>query len=124
MDAKQVWAGRIIGALVILFLLVDAGGKLVAPASMIANSPPIGLPADPGFYRMLALILLPCVLLHSWPRTAPLGAVLITGYLGGAIACHLRVGSPIFTHTLFGVYVGVLLWAGLWLRDARVRALI
>ena len=123
MDAKQVWAGRIISALVILFLIADAGGKLLAPAAMIANSPPIGLPAEVGFYRLLGAILLPCVALYAWPRTAPLGAVLVTGYLGGAIACHLRVGSPIFTHTLFGVYVGVLLWLGLWLRDARVRAL-
>ena len=62
--------------------------------------------------------------LYAWPRTAVLGAVLLTGYLGGAVATHLRVGSPLFSHTLFGVYLGIALWGGLWLRDGRVRALL
>jgi len=58
------------------------------------------------------------------PRTAVLGAVILTGYMGGAIATHVRVGDPLLTHTLFGVYLGVALWAGLWLRDPRLRALM
>lgn len=101
---------------------MDAGGKLFVPEMMIANSPPLGLPADPGFHRLLGAILAACTLLYAWPRTAPLGAVLLTGYLGGAVLAHLRVGSPLLTHTLFGVYLGAVAWIGLWLRDPRLRA--
>ena len=122
--SRSVWAGRALGALAILFLATDAGGKLVAPDLMIAHSPPLGLPADPAIYRLLGVILAVCTALYAWPRTAVLGAVLLTGYLGGAVACHLRVGSPLAGFTLFGVYIGVMVWAGLWLRDPRVRALL
>lgn len=73
---------------------------------------------------MLGAILAVCTALYAWPRTAFLGAVLLTGYLGGAVAVHLRVGSPLLGFTLFGVYLGAVAWAGLWLRDARLRALI
>ena len=90
---------------------------------MIANSPPLGIPADVTFYRELGAILAVCTLLYAWPRTQLLGAVLLTGYLGGAVATHLRVGSPLLSHTLFGVYVGLLVWGGLWLREPRLRAL-
>lgn len=121
---RRVWAGRILSGLAILFLTMDAAGKLVVPELMIANSPPLGLPVDPGFHRLLGAILAICTALYAWPRTAPLGAVLLTGYLGGAVATHLRVGSPLFGFTLFGVYLGIAVWAGLWLRDARVRALL
>ena len=121
---REVWAGRAVSGLAVLVLLMDAGGKLIAPEAMIANSPPIGLPADAGFYRTLGAILLVATLLYAWPRTAVLGAVLVTGYLGGAVASHLRVGSPLFSHVLFGVYLGLFVWGGLWLRDARVRALL
>jgi hypothetical protein len=113
-----------LSGLAILFLAADAGGKLIAPDMMIANSPPLGLPDDVGFYRQLGAILAICVALYAWPRTAILGAVLLTGYLGGAIATHLRVESPLLCHTLLGGYLGILLWAGLWLRDRRVRALV
>ena len=124
MSERRRLAGRILSGLVVLFLLMDAGGKLVAPQAMIDHSPPLGLPADTGFYRLLGAILLACTALYAWPRTAPLGAVLVTGYLGGAVAAHLRVGSPLFGYTLFGVYVGTAAWAGLWLRDPRVRAMM
>ena len=90
---RGVIAGRILSGLAILFLAMDAGGKLITPAAMIANSPPIGLPADPAFYRLLGAILGLATILYAWPRTALLGAVLLTGYLGGAVACQLRVGS-------------------------------
>ena len=121
---RRIWAGRALSGLAILFLAMDAGAKLVAPAMMIANSPPLGLPAEPGFYRLLGAILAACTALYAWPRTAALGAVLLTGYLGGAVAIHLRAGSPLWSYTLFGVYLGVVVWAGLWLRDARLRALL
>jgi len=74
-------------------------------------------------YMLGTLLLIP-TLLYIWPRTAILGAILITAYLGGAVATHVRIGSPLFSHILFGVYLGVMLWGGLWLRDPRVRALI
>lgn len=109
--------------LAILFLAMDAGGKLIAPDMMIANSPPLGLPEDPGLYRLLGAILAVATLLYAIPRTAFVGAILLTAYLGGAIAMHVRVGSPPFSHTLFGAYLGLFVWAGLWLRDPRIRAL-
>jgi len=107
----------------IAFLAMDAGGKLLAPEMMIAYSPPLGIPADPAFYRELGLILAICTILYAVPRTAFLGAVLLTGYLGGAVASHLRVGSPLLSNTLFGVYIGLFVWGGLWLREPRLRAL-
>ena len=122
--SRAVRAGRILSGLAILFLAADAGGKLLAPDLMIAHSPPLGLPADPSFYRLLGIILAACTILYAWPRTAFLGALLLTGYLGGAVACHLRVGSPLLGFTLFGAYLGVLVWGALWLRDPRLRALL
>ena len=120
----KLWVGRALSGLAILFLAMDAGGKLFVPELMIANSPPLGLPADPGFYRLIGAILAICTLLYAWPRTAMLGAVLLTGYLGGAVEAHLRVGSPLFGFTLFGVYIGLILWGGLWLRESRLQALL
>ena len=118
------WAGLAMSGLVILFCAMDAGGKLAVPELMIANSPPLGLPEDADFMRLLGTILAIATALYAWKRTSFLGALLLTAYLGGAVVTHLRVGSPLFSHTLFGVYLGVLAWAGLWLRDARIRALI
>lgn len=118
------WAGWAVSGLAILMFAADAAGKLFAPETMIANSPPLGIPADPAFYLPLGEAPLACVVLYAVPRTAPLGAVLLTGYLGGAVFAHPRVGSPPLTHTLFGVYLGAFAWAGLWLRDRRVRALL
>jgi hypothetical protein len=121
----QTIAGRILSGLVILFLLFDAGLKLASPETAIKYSPPgLGWPLDvPTMYLLGTLLLVPTIL-HIWRPTAILGAILITGYLGGAIGTHVRIGSPLFSHSLFGVYLGVMLWGGLWLRDPRVRALI
>ena len=121
----QVIAGHVLSGLVILFLLFDAGLKLVSPETAIKYTPPsLGWPLDVPTMTMLALLLLIPTLLYIWPRTAILGAILITAYLGGAISTHVRIGSPLFSHILFGVYLGVMLWGGLWLRDPRLRALI
>ncbi len=120
---REIWAGRILSGLAILALSMDAAGKLFVPELMIANSPPLGLPADPAFHRMLGVILAICIALYAWPRTTFLGAILLTGFLGGAVSAHLRVGSPLASFTLVGVYIGVVIWLGLWLRDRRVRAL-
>jgi hypothetical protein len=122
-DGKVI-AGRVLSGLAIAFLLMDAGMKLAVPQMAIENSPPLGWPADVGSYRMLGLILLVPTLLYAFPRTAMLGAILVTGYLGGAVAMHVRVGSPLFSHILFGVYIGLFVWGGLWLRDPRLRALL
>ena len=118
-------AGRILSGLVILFLLFDAGLKLVSPETAIRYSPPgLGWSLDVPRMTLLGTLLLIPTLLYIWPRTAILGAILITAYLGGAVATHVRIHSPLFSHILFGVYLGVMLWGGLWLRDPRVRALI
>ena len=122
---SQTIAGYILSGLVTLFLLFDAGLKLASPQTAIKYSPPgLGWPLDVPTMTMLGLLLLIPTILYIWPRTAMLGAILITGYLGGAIGTHVRVGSPLFSHSLFGVYLGLMLWGGLWLRDPRVRALI
>ena len=122
-DARRL-LGPGLSGLTVALLAADAAGKLLVPDVMIANTPPLGLPADPGFYRLLGAILAIGVALYTLPRTAFLGAVLLTGYLGGAVAIHLRVGDPLFGATLFGVYLGLMAWGGLWLRDPRLRALL
>lgn len=116
--------GIALTVLVSLFVAMDAGGKLFAPALMIANSPPLGLPNAVGFHRMLGAILAFGLALYLIPRTAVLGAIVLTGYLGGAVAIHTRVGSPLLSHTLFGVYLGVFLWAALWCRYPALRELL
>lgn len=84
----------------------------------------LGWPADPDVSRMLGIVGLVSTALYAVPRTSVLGAVLLTAYLGGAIATHARLGSPLFSHTLFGVYLGLILWGGLFLRNPGVRSLI
>jgi hypothetical protein len=119
---KAVLGGRILTGLATLFLLFDAGVKLVMSPEAVAATAELGWPAK--VVQGLGWLELVCLALYLIPRTAPLGAVLWTGYLGGAIAAHLRLGNPLFTHTLFPIYVAALIWGGLWLRDRRVRALL
>jgi ABC-type transport system involved in cytochrome c biogenesis permease component len=114
--------GGILSGLAALFLTFDAVMKFVKPAPVIQAFAQTGWPdrlAVP-----LGIILLACTALYVIPRTSVLGAMLLTGYLGGAVATHLRIGDPLFSHVLFPVYVGVLLWAGLYLREDRLRALV
>jgi len=114
-----------LSALAIVFLGTDAGAKLLVPALMAAYTPPqLKIPSDPGFYRLLGSILGLCTLLYAVPRTAVLGALLLTAYLGGAVATHLIAGSPLISNTLFGTYLGLAVWGGLWLREPRLRALL
>jgi hypothetical protein len=120
-----VWAGRVLSGLVALFLLADSVMKLAVPEMMVANTPPnMGWPLDAGTLRMLGVLLLVPTLLYLWPRTAVLGAILITGYLGGAIATHARISDPLFSHTLFGLYLGLMVWGGLWLRSPALRSVL
>lgn len=120
----QVIAGRVLTGPAGAFLLIDAVTKVVAPSFVAANSPEIGWSLDPVTVRTLGVLLLVPTLLYLSPRTALLGAILITAYLGGAIATHARIGSPLFTHTLFGVYLALFVWGGLWLRSPTLRALM
>ena len=123
-SSGRVWIGRALSGLVVLFLLFDGAIKLVPLQVVIETVTPLGWPTDPGTWRALGAVLIISALLYAYPRTSHLGAILITAYLGGAVATHMRVGSPLFSHTLFGVYMGVMLWAGLWLRDPKVRMLL
>lgn len=118
----MLWAGRIVSGLVTLFLLFDGGIKLVPLDIVIETSRQMGIPEH--LARTLGVLTLAGALLYAFPRTAVLGAILLTGYFGGAIYAHVRIDSPLFSHTLFGVYLGILMWLGLWLRDARLRALL
>lgn len=118
------WTGTAMSGLIILFLLFDGGIKLVPLEIVTQTSGEIGLPTDASFARTLGILTLVGTVLYAIPRTSVLGAILLTGYMGGAIATHLRIGSPLFSHTLFGVYLGLLIWGGLYLRDPRLRQLI
>jgi hypothetical protein len=118
----RLWTGRIMSALPALFLLIDGVGKLVKPAPVVQGTLQLGYPES--VLLGLGIVLLSCTVLYVIPRTAVLGAILLTGYLGDAVATHVRVGSPLFSHILFPVYLAVLLWGGLYLRDGRLRALI
>jgi hypothetical protein len=116
------WAGRVLSGIPAAFLVLDVAIKFANIPSVAEQSLRLGL--SPAIAPGLGVLLAVCLGLYLVPRTAVLGAVLLTGYLGGAVAIHLRVGDPLASHTLFPVYVGALLWAGLYLRDARVRAAI
>ena len=115
-------AGWILSGLVILFMTFDAGGKLAVIAPVVDATRQLGYPVE--LIRPLGAIALICTVLYAFPRTAVLGAILLTAFFGGAVASHLRLGDPLVSHVLFGVYVGVLAWGGLYLRDARLRALL
>lgn len=123
-SGKAIWAGRIISGVVIVFLLLDGAIKLVPIDVVTETMAQLGYPASVNMARLLGILTLVGTVLYAIPRTSVLGAILLTGYLGGAIATHLRVDSPLFTHLLFGVYLGLMIWGGLYLRDDRVRALI
>ena len=116
------WAGRVLSGIAVLFLVFDLSIKLFVSPEAVAGTTALGW--QEHHLRILGVIQLACLVLYLVPRTAPLGAVLWTGYLGGAIATHLRVDNPLFSHTLFPIYVAALIWGGLYLRDARVRAAI
>jgi hypothetical protein len=119
-----LWTGRVMSALVVLFLIFDATIKLIPIQPVIDTMAQLGYPGTVALARGIGIVEVVCIVLYAWPRTSVLGAILLTGLFGGAIATHLRVGSPVFTHLLFGLYLGLLAWGGLYLRDPRVRAMI
>lgn len=120
-STTALWAGRILSGLAALFLLVDGVMKLIKPQVVVEGTVKLGYPESVIFG--LGVVLLFCTILYVIPRTAILGAILLTGYLGGAVATHVRIGDAAF-NILFPVVFGALIWGGLYLRDERLRALI
>ena len=118
----KIRAGRVLSALGILFLLFDSVIKLLRIEPVIESFDALGYPAHLALG--IGILELTCLAAYVIPRTSILGAILLTGYLGGAVATHVRVGSPLFTHILFPTYVAVLLWGGLYLLDSRVGTLV
>ncbi len=118
----SVLAGRVLSTLAVLFLLFDAVGKLMRPVQVIEGTTELGWPVS--VILPLGIIQAVLVVLYVVPRTSVFAAILWTGYLGGAVATHVRIGNPLFSHILFPTYVAALLWLGLWLRDRRLRALL
>jgi Zn-dependent protease with chaperone function len=116
--------GWALSGLLIAFLIFDGAIKLVPLAVVLDTSRALGLPADATSARILGVLTLGCAILYAIPRTAFLGAILLTSYLGGAIAIHFRIGSPLFSHILFGVYLGLFAWGGLYLRYPWLRRLL
>ncbi len=119
---KRSTAGYVLTGLVAAFLTFDTVMKLLQLAPAVQGTTELGYPA--GTVVVIGAIELVCLVLYLIPPTSVLGALLLTGYLGGAIATHVRVGSPLPTHTLFPVYVALVLWGGLYLREPRLRALV
>ncbi len=117
----RLWAGRILSGLPALFFLLDGVMKLVKPAKVVEATVALGIPEN--VITPIGIVLIACTVLYIIPRTAVLGAILLTGYLGGAVQCHVRVGHGAF-EILFPVVFGAMVWGGLYLRDARIRALI
>lgn len=118
---SALWPGRIMSALPALFLFVDGAMKLIKPAPVVEATVKLGYPES--VIVPLGVVLLICTVLYAIPHTTVLGAILLTGYLGGAVATHVRVGDPWF-HILFPVMIGTLLWGGLYVREDRLRVLI
>ncbi|HKS21865.1 MAG TPA: DoxX family protein [Thermoanaerobaculia bacterium] len=120
--SAQVWTGRVLSGVAVLFLAMDATMKVLQVPAAVEGTMKLGYPA--GVLLPLGIVQLVCLAAYVIPRTRILGAILWTGYLGGAVATHVRVGDPLFSHILFPVYVAALLWGGLALRDARLRAIL
>jgi hypothetical protein len=121
-SVAQLWVGRVLSGIAVAFLFVDALGKLFRLAPVMEGTVKLGYP--PGVVVPLGVLLMIGVVLYAVPKTSLIGAIYITGFLGGALATHLRIGSPLFTHILFSVYVAALVWGGLVLRNPRLLALM
>jgi len=118
----RLWAGRITTALPVLFLLFDSVIHMMKIAPVVEGFEQLGYPVSLALG--IGILELVCIVVYVIPGTSILGAILLTGYLGGAVATNVRIGSPLFSHVLFPVYVGALVWGGLFLREERLRALI
>jgi hypothetical protein len=121
-STRALWAGRVLSGIAILFLVFDAAVKLLKPPFAVEATTQLGYPES--LVVPLGVVQVVCLIVYSIPLTSVLGAVLWTAYLGGAVATHVRVASPLLSSTLVPVYVAVVLWLGLWLRDVRLRAIL
>ena len=121
---SRLWTGRILTTLTVLFLIMDIVFKFIRPIPPQVTQPmaQLGLPLD--LLSAIGILLLICTILYVIPATSVLGAVLLTGYLGGAISLNMRVGNPLFSYVLFPVYIGIFMWAGLCLREPRLLVLL
>jgi hypothetical protein len=119
---RALWAGRILSGLGAAFLVMDGLMKVVKPPLVIDACVKLGIPESK--IVGIGILLLICVGTYLIPRTSVFGAILLTGYLGGAVATHVRVGDPLFSHVMFPTYLAALLWAGLYLRETQLRALL
>lgn len=117
-----VWTSRVLTGVIVVFLLFDGIIKFMMIQPVVDSFNELGYPVEHAY--LIGAIDVACAVLLAIPRTAVLGAVLLTGLLGGAISTHLRIGSPLFSHTLFGVYMGLIAWVGVYLREPRLRALL
>ena len=118
---KTLWVARIVSGLAALFLLVDGTAKLFKPAFVVDANVQLGY--SESTIIPIAVVLIICTILYLIPATSVLGAILLTGYLGGAVATHVRAGSPLFP-ILFPVVIGILIWLGVYLRDVRLQTLL
>jgi hypothetical protein len=121
-SSAVIWTGRVLSGLAVAFLTFDAAMKVLQVPMAVEGTVALGYPANAVF--RIGVVQLVCLAFYLIPRTSLVGAVLWTGYLGGAIATQVRVGNPLFTHVLFPMYVAVLLWGGLYLRDSRVGVML
>ncbi|RNB85188.1 DoxX family protein [Brevibacillus fluminis] len=119
---SRLWVARIMSGIVILFMLFDSVMKFFQPAPVVEGTLELGFAQH--HIALLGILALVSTILYAVPRTAVLGALLLTGYFGGVIATQIRMDAPLFTHVLFSVYLAILAWGGLWLRDERVRNLL
>jgi hypothetical protein len=119
---RAIWTGRVLSGIALAFMTWDASFKVLEHPLAVQGTIDLGYPAAALFG--IGLVELICVALYAIPRVAPIGAILLTGYLGGAIATHVRLDNPLFSHVLFPIYVAAFIWGGLWLRDQRVRGLL
>jgi hypothetical protein len=118
----QLWTGRVLSGIAVLFLTMDTVFKLIISSAAVETTEQLGYPVR--LVPVIGWIEVVLLVLYLIPRTSVFGALLWTGYLGGAVATHFRIGNPLFTHMLFPIYIATLLWLGLWLRDRRVRAIL
>ncbi len=118
-ERVSTWAGRVMSGLAVLFMLFDSITKITLNPYVVKASANLGY--GPASIQTIGIILLACVVLYVIPRTSIVGAVLLTGYLGGAVDANLRAATPLFSNLLFPVYFGIIVWAGLYLRNRRVR---
>jgi hypothetical protein len=118
----RLWTSYVMSGLVILFMLMDSIMKFVKPPEVIEGTVALGFAEQ--HIPILGALGLISTLLYAFPRTSILGAILLTGYFGGAVATHLRLNNPLFTHQLFTIYFGILIWGGLWLRNSKLRELL